>query len=268
MPDAPTPRSGVLEEMTLPEVEAFDPEIVIVPLGSTEPHGPHLPYCPDTAATRQVAEAGTVRANERGRRALCYPTLPIGLNVNFGWPFALSMTMPTYLAMLEDLCDQIERQGVRRILLVNGHGGNTAAIQAFQRQWAHRGCGGMPGAEDHAFVCSIMPRSPRHTEIVTHWSNHAGQAETLETMAATPDLVRHDRLDNFPFGKPAIDVLEDPGVYWVRPWHLHVPQAAGGETRTVTAENAAKLRELNVEWVARVIEELCAVPWSNRYPYA
>jgi creatinine amidohydrolase len=267
MSDDSKPRQGILEEMTLPEVEAFDPEIVVVPLGSTEPHGPHLPYCPDTVALRQIAEEGTTLANKRGRRALCYPTLPIGLNVNFGWPFALSMTVPTYIAMLMDLCEQIEKQGVRRILLLNGHGGNTAAIQAFQRQWAHRGCGGMPGAEEHAFVCSASRRSPRHAEVVEHPSDHAGEAETLEVMAAAPHLVRHEKLNEFPFGRPAIDLLEDPRVYWVRPWHLHVPQAAGGETRTVTAENAAKLRELNVEWVAQMIEELCALPWSGRYPY-
>ena len=49
------------------------------------------------------------------------------------------------MAMLLDLCEQIEAQGVRRILLLNGHGGNTSALHAFQRQWAHRGIAGRPG---------------------------------------------------------------------------------------------------------------------------
>lgn len=266
-PGADRPRMGILEEMTLPEVEAFDPEIVVIPCGSTEPHGPHLPYCPDTACLRDIAEQGTVLANERGTRALCYPTLPVGLNVNFGWPFALSMKVPTYIQMLMDLCEQIEAQGVRRILLVNGHGGNTAAIQAFQRQWAHRGCGGMPGAEDHAFVCSLLRRSPKSDQVIEHPSNHAGEAETLEMMAVRPELVRMDKLDDFPFGEPAIDVLESPRLYWVRPWHLHVPQGAGGEAREVTAEKAERLHRLNAEWVADVICELCSLPWSDRYPY-
>jgi len=267
MGDERKPRMGILEEMTLPEVEAFDPEIVVIPCGSTEPHGPHLPYCPDTACLRDVAEGGTVLANERGVRALCYPTLPIGLNVNFGWPFALSMKVPTYIQMLMDLCEQIEKQGVRRILLVNGHGGNTSALHAFQRQWAHRGCGGMPGAEDHAFVCTVLRRSPRGAEIAEHASDHAGEAETLEMLAIRPELVRHDKLDEFKWGKPAVKILEHPRIHWVKPWHLHLPSAAGGETRTVNMENAKKLQQLNHEWIADVICDLCSIPWSGRYPY-
>jgi len=267
MPDAAKPRMGILEEMTLPEVEAFDPEIVVLPVGSTEPHGPHLPYCPDTLVTRDVAEGGTVLANQRGVRALCYPTLPIGLNVNFGWPFALSMRVPTFMQMLMDLCEQIEREGVRRILIVNGHGGNTATIQAFQRRWAHRGVGGMPGAENHAFVCSVLRRSPKHADVVEYGSDHAGEAETLEVMAVRPDLVRMDKLDEFKWGKPAVKILENPRLHWVKPWHLHVPSAAGGETRNVTAEKAQELSKLNAEWIADVIGDLCSVPWSDRYPY-
>jgi len=267
MPDSPKRRLGILDEMTLPEVQAFDPEIVVIPCGSTEPHGPHLPYCPDTACLRDVAEGGTVLANGRGVRALCYPTLPVGLNVNFGWPFALSMKVPTYIAMLMDLCEQIEKQGVRRILLVNGHGGNTAALHAFQRQWAHRGVGGMPGAEDHAFVCSVLRRSPKAGEVVTHRSDHAGEAETLEMMAIRPELVRMHQLKEFVHQDPAIEILDHPSVHWVKPWHLHLPSAAGGETRTVNMDNAKKLRVLNSEWVAGVICDLCSIPWSGRYPY-
>lgn len=267
MADGRTPRMGILEEMTLPEVEAFDPEIVVIPLGSTEPHGPHLPYCEDALKAQSVSEDGTVLANERGVRALCYPVLPIGLNVNFGWPFALSFKVPTYMAMLMDLCEQIEKQGVRRILLVNGHGGNTAALHAFQRQWAHRGCGGMPGAEDHAFVCSVLRRSPRADEVVTHPSDHAGEAEVLEMMAIRPELVQMDKLKEFIHQDPAIEILDHPRLHWVKPWHMYLPECARGETRTVNMDNAKKLQALNNEWIADVICDLCSLPWSDRYPY-
>ena len=267
MSDEPAPRLGILEEMTLDEVEAFDPEIVVIPLGSTEPHGPHLPYCQDALAVQHNAEGGTVLANERGVRALCYPTLPIGLNVNFAWPFALSMRVPTYIQMLTDLCEQIEKTGVRRILLVNGHGGNTSAIHAFLRQWAHRGVAGTPGAGNHAFACCLSGGSTKARELITYPSNHAGEGETLRMMALRPELVRMDKLDNFPFGKPALDVLENPALHWVRPWHLHVPQAAGGETRHVTQEKAERLDPLGGDWIAEVICDLCSVPWSGSYPY-
>lgn len=268
MPDKRSPRIGILEEMTLPEVKAFGPEIVVIPIGSTEPHGPHLAYCTDTLATRDAAERGTVLANERGTRALCYPTLPITLNTNVAFPFALSLRVSTFLGTLRDLCEQIERQGVRRILLVNGHGGNTSAIGAFLRDWAHRGTPGTPGAADRAFVCCITNLSPRAAEVVEHASEHGGEEETLEVLAARPELVRMDKLADLPWGKPAVGILRDPHVAWARAWHLHCPESAGGDSRAATPEKAARLAQLNAEWIADVICDLCSVPWSDRYPYS
>jgi creatinine amidohydrolase len=268
MSDQAKPRHGILEEMTLPEVEAFDPEIVVIPVGSTEPHGPHLAYGCDKFLTGHISEAGVLLAIRRGTRALCYPTLPIGLNVNFAWPFALSFQVPTFMAMLTDLCTQIEAWGVRRILLVNGHGGNTAAIQAFQRQWAQRGVAGMPGAEHHAFVCSITSRAPDADSLIQHWSDHAGEAEVMELMAARPELVRHEQLKEFVHSEPEVGILKSPKVHWVKPWRLYLPEGARGETRTATREQAAKLHAMNAQWVADVICDLCSVPWSDRYPYA
>ena len=59
---SPTPRMGVLEEMTMDEVRAFDTEVVVLPVGSTEPHGYHLPYGTDTIRVRATSEDATVRA--------------------------------------------------------------------------------------------------------------------------------------------------------------------------------------------------------------
>ena len=78
--------------MTLDQIEAFKPEVVIVPIGSTEPHGEHLPYCTDTLNARDMAETAAVAANAAGVPVLCYPTLPISLNVNAtALPWALSV---------------------------------------------------------------------------------------------------------------------------------------------------------------------------------
>ena len=74
------PRMGILEEMTMDEVRGFNTEVVVVPVGSTEPHGPHLPYGSDTIEAKSFAENGTMIANSRGARALCYPVLPISIS--------------------------------------------------------------------------------------------------------------------------------------------------------------------------------------------
>ena len=88
--------SGILADMTLDEVRAFAPEAVVLGVGSTEPHGPVLPYGTDFFYCDELCRRAVVRANEQGGRVLMYPTLPIGNNVNFkAWPFACRIGVRT-----------------------------------------------------------------------------------------------------------------------------------------------------------------------------
>lgn len=263
------PRMGILDEMTMDEVRDFQPEVVVLPVGSTEPHGYHLPYCTDAIRVRTTCEEATVRANAKGARVLCYPTLPIGMNVNFqAFPFALGVRLETFLHTLRDLCEQIEAHGVRKISIINGHGGNTQALGAFLRQWAERGVGGMPGAEDRAFVCAGHARSRSNEDIVRHPSNHAGEAETLEVMAVAPHLVRMEKARDYPSRRAIVDGLEGPGAVWVKPWHRFLPDCAQGEAREADPERAARLFDLNAQSLADFLIELSAAPWSADFPYA
>ena len=69
---------GLLEEMSIDDVRAFNPEVVVLPLGSTEPHGPHLPYGTDTYEATKLAEMAVEQANGRGARlVLPYNTSPL-----------------------------------------------------------------------------------------------------------------------------------------------------------------------------------------------
>lgn len=266
--NAKTPRLGILEEMTLEEVRGFGAEIVLLPIGSTEPHGPHLPYCCDTLNARCVSEGATMIANERGVKALCYPTLPISLNVNFsGFPFALSLKVRTFMAVLMDLCEQIEREGVRKIVIINGHGGNPAAIGAFLREWAQRGVAGTVGAAERAFVCGLNWPVGKAGELLEHPSDHAGEHEVLQMMAVRKDLVRKEKLGEFKSRRPGVKALERKEVMWVKPWHLHLPEGAHGETREVNQEKAQRFVQLNNQEVAEIIIELAQMPWSELFPY-
>ena len=259
---------GILEDMTIDEVRSFEPEVVAVPIGSTEPHGPHLPYCTDSINARATAESATMLANAQGVRVLCYPTLPISLNVNFsGFPFALSLRVETFMQMLTDICEQIENQGVRRIVIVNGHGGNTDVIAAFLRSWAYRGVAGTKGAAERAFICSPHWYSAKAEELVEHWSNHAGETEVLEMTVNKPELIRQDKFDDFQTQQPVIKALGRKNISWVTPWHLYLPRAACGKTQKADPQKAAKFAEYNAAGLAELLAELAKTPWSDTFPY-
>ncbi len=265
---AKQPRMGILEEMTLDEVRGFDPEVVVVPVGSTEPHGPHLPYCIDTVEARCFAEGATMIANSQGARVLCYPTLAISLDVNFsGYPFALSLRVKTFMCVLRDICEQIERQSVRKIVIANVHGGNYSVVEAFLREWSHRGVAGTAGAEDRAFVCAAYWPSMKADEVLEHASDHAGENEVLACLDQCPELLRKDKLADFKPEQQIVKSLDNPKVRWVKPWHLYLPAGANGETREITPEKARKFMQLNAEGLAELLLELSQTPWSDTFPY-
>ena len=96
--------NGILMEMTIEQVRQFRPEVVVLGSGSVEPHGPVLPYGTDYWQCDAVVRRGVLLANQQNARALMYPTLPVGNNVNFkAFPFACRLRVQTLMQMLLDI---------------------------------------------------------------------------------------------------------------------------------------------------------------------
>lgn len=257
---------GILEEMTVEDVRGLKPEVVVIPIGSTEPHGPHLPYGTDTYQADAICRGAVLEANRAGARVLMYPTLPISNNVNFkAFPFACRISVRTLMNVVADIIAALEEDGIRKIVIVNGHGGNTDALKAALREHVDRHS---PG--EGAFVCLTgagAMGAPEAAALIEHPSDHAGEAETSQMMHIRPDLVRADKRDNFPFGTPSLDALRSSKVYYIRPWDGHVPASAGGETRAATAAKGKALVESGAAGLASFLVELCNVPWQHGFPY-
>lgn len=259
-------RSGILKEMTIDDVRAFEPRVVVLGIGSTEPHGPHLPYGTDTWQVDGICTRGVIRANERGARVLLYPTLPISNNVNFkAFPFACRIGVRTLMNVVLDIIEALEEDGIRKIVLVNGHGGNPDTLRAAMREQVSRH---RPG--EGAFVCmtsgSTLPPAEA-ASVIEHPSDHAGEAETSQMLYLRPELVRQDKFDAFPVEKATISGLNGGKFQYVRPWHGYLPVSAGGETRTSSAEKGRTLIEGAADELAALLVELDAAPMHALFPY-
>ena len=118
----------LLERMTWPEAkEVFDRDtcVVVIPIGSTEQHGPHMPLGTDFLAAEAIAH----RLGERAD-VIVTPTIPIGYaKYHTNFPGTLSVSEDTLTQSLVEICTDLVNYGATHILFVNGHGGNAQRIR-------------------------------------------------------------------------------------------------------------------------------------------
>src|SRR5215218_4475482 len=122
----PKPPTVFLGEMTNPELEAYleTGSTVIIPTGATEQHGPHAPLLTDVLIPNEIArrvapQIGAVVAPPINY-ALSYP--------HVGFTGLVHIRIPTFMALIEDLCASFSAAGFKRIIFLNGHYDNTYAI--------------------------------------------------------------------------------------------------------------------------------------------
>lgn len=115
-----------LADLTWEEVRARaagDP-VVVLPTGSIEQHGPHLPTRTDTLLVSAITEEAVRRAGSR-IDILLAPTVWMGLSTHHTGYFSLTLSFDTYQQVITELLESLIRTGFRRLLIINGHGGNT-----------------------------------------------------------------------------------------------------------------------------------------------
>lgn len=115
-----------LADLTWEEVraQAAGNPVVVLPTGSLEQHGPHLPVKTDTLLVSSITEEAVRRAGDR-IDVLLAPTVWMGLSTHHSGYFSLTLSFDTYQQVITELLESLIRAGFRRLLVINGHGGNT-----------------------------------------------------------------------------------------------------------------------------------------------
>lgn len=179
-----------LADLAWPDVAALDREtVVLVPTGSLEQHGPHLPLLTDTLLVTAVVEAVEARVPAE---CLVTPTVWLGASAHH-LPFAgsLTATMEGYLQQLTAILEGLGQHGLDRFYVVNGHGGNTEPNGIALRQLKSTHPGWTLG---HAGYFDFIPPEVLAQTLTGSLKAiaHACEAETSLMLAVRPDLVRMD----------------------------------------------------------------------------
>ena len=191
MSDAETAKHD-LAKHTWPEArELFDDRLVaLLPIGATEPHGPHLPLDTDVTIAGAQARRAAARLDERGVRAIVLPPLAYGLTrYTEGFEGRITLRPGTLWALLEDVIESLEEQGVKRVVFVNAHlePEHVAILRGVAGDFRTI-------TKKHAQV--VFPDNTRRRwagtlgEEFQSGDCHAGRYESSIVLAADPDAVR------------------------------------------------------------------------------
>jgi len=167
--------------------------VAVLPVASIEQHGPHLPVAVDTTINGGVV-AATLARIPADLPVLVLPTQAVGCSVeHLRFPGTVTTSPETLLALVCDIGASVARAGVKRLVVVNSHGGNVSVLDiacrrlriqhgmlAVNAMWARMG----------------KPEALRDATEGTY-GIHAGRDETSVMLALTPDLVRMERAQNF-----------------------------------------------------------------------
>ncbi len=233
------------EELTAPDfVKAVQQAqgTCLLPIGILEKHGPHLPLGNDLLNIRYVA--GHAAAEEY---ALVFPAYYFGQIFEARHqPGTIAYSSALQMALLQETTDEMARNGCRKIVVLNGHGGNNNFLAYFAQSQL---------AAPHDYVVYVYtphggaPAALRKTPASTDM--HAGEGETSESLATHPELVHQDRAAS-ESGADRARLSLPPGLYTGIWWYARFPNHYAGD-------GAAATKELGEAEVSNAIRQVVEV---------
>ena len=236
----------LLHEMSWPEAKQYfsKNDTAILPVGSTEQHGPHNPLGTDHLIAKAIAEEVAKRTN-----TICLPVIPFGVSSHHrhfcGTVYVRSETLKNYVM---DTCLSLKTYGVKKILIINGHGGNIAALTEAARELREK-----EGIFAVVFQWWMLAGKLLPEIFSREERGHAGAEETSLNLFLHPQLVNMEKaVDETPMQPfPQIEGLNIP-------WNTADYTRSGvfGKSSTASAEKGREVFEAVVSELVKFVEKL------------
>lgn len=238
-----------LKELTWPDVEEISEDVVVlIPTGSLEQHGPHLPLFTDSLLATAVAEGVEKNLPDQ---VLLTPTLWLGASGHhLKFPGTLSADFDTYMGAISSVVESLIPHGFNKFFVINGHGGNTEPNGVVMRKLKAK-------YPDYTFGHSgyfafIAPDMANLLEGPVKEMRHACEAEASLMMHLHPELVRNDRLrDDGLAPEPAVTGVIFHFDEMTEQGSLGCATYATAEKGKVIFEAAVAAVTTNIERIAR-----------------
>jgi creatinine amidohydrolase len=255
-------REWILVEQTHAFIRSRKWDVAVLPFGATEPHNLHMPYGTDTIQVELIGQRICERAYEKDAKVLLLPAIPYGVNTNhlqIPGGVACSVTPTTLLHVLTDLVDSLERQGIRKLLLLNGHGGNE--LKTLTRELHHRTKVFLCVCDWYKVAVDLYPK------LFKQPGEHADEVETSLGLAFFAELMRVELADDGAAQPSRFEAINRGWVNITRPWHLVSKNTGLGDPSAATAEKGRRLVDVLVERLGSFLVELARSKMDETFPY-
>ena len=255
-------------------------DVAILPWGATEPHNLHLPYMTDCILSHAVAVDAAERAlKEYGVRCMVLPPVMMG-SQNPGQrdlPFCIHYHYETQFAILKDIVASLAHQGLRRLLIINGHGGNSfkqmirdiptpnpsrgeGSLNTLSNEPSEANQAPLPSGGDGCFLASAewFKMAPAK-EYFDQPGDHADEIETSVMMHYHPELVRLEEAGEGRSRQFAIPALREGKVWMPRHWTLVTEDTGIGNPALSTAEKGRRFADACADGFAQFLRDFARI---------
>ena len=228
---------------------------VILPLGSLESHGAHLPFGTDAMTAHLVA----LDIAARVPKTAVLPPVNYGVSEHYkDFPFTISLQFETEIAVLRDIFESVYREGIRKVFVMNGHDGNISPIEVAGRsaKVAHPDFKIVSLDAWWMMVGELLP-----ADFFQVWKGlgHAGEGETSICLELFPELCDMSKARGV---VPHLPRFVD--IKWK--FNELTNTGATGDPTKGTREKGAKMRAALVDQMVRLLTDLDAKNWDYRSP--
>jgi len=251
-------RPYILADITWKDVKDSDFELAILPWGATEAHNYHLPYSADNIEAEQISAESARIAWEKGVKLIVLPNIPFGVNTGqMDIKFDINIYPSTQLILLSDIVETLNRQGIRKLVILNSHGGND--FKPIVRE--------LGAKYPDMFICICNWYQWRGKEgFFEEKGDHADEMETSLLLYLTPHLV--SSLNDAGYGKERKNKIEAIRQGWCwseRRWTQVTDDTGIGNPKAATREKGEKFFKAITEEVAAMFVELAKSDTNNLY---
>ena len=243
-----------IAKLTWGEVKEQKYDVVVLPWGAIEPHNYHLPYLTDAYLSLSISiESAKLAYKKANKLCMVMPPIYLGSQNPGQWdlPFCIHANYETQKAILTDIVTSLHIQGFRKLLIVNGHGGNT--FKPMIRDLAIK----LP---DFFILCADwFAIVPKEDYFEAEIDDHAGEQETSVLMHYYPQLVKLDTAGNGASNPWSIASINKKTAWAPRNWQQASEDTGIGNPHKSTAEKGKRYAQEVTRRIADLLIELADI---------